>query len=307
MLIRRMKHEDIDFALSLTRSEGWSDIHSDFALLISSDPPSAFIAEEDSQRVAMISAVAYGQIGFIGSLIVKKEQRGKGLGTSLMLHAIECLENHGANDIMLDAVPEAAPIYEKLGFNRCCRSLRLQGVPKTNIHTARRLKDEDLERILALDIEAFSEDRSHFLKSRILEFPDLCYVIERDGEITGFAIGSDRQGTVRIAPWIVAEHDLKAGELVVAIGAARPNTSLSIGMLETNECAVETTLSLGFKEISSSIRMHKGENTPKFSDMMYAIGSPAKGWANCPALLGVSSLSHCGYIGEFDPSKSIRK
>ena len=70
----------------------------------------------------MISAVSYGSIGFIGSLIVLPDYRNQGIGTALMKHAIECLENTGARALMLDAVQKAVPVYERLGFNRVCNS-----------------------------------------------------------------------------------------------------------------------------------------------------------------------------------------
>lgn len=276
--IRFMTEDDIEFALSLTTSEGWTDVRSDFELLISYHPKAAFIAFDD-ELVGMISAVAYGKIGFIGSLIVSKEWRNKGIGTSLMGHAISYLEKNGVSTMMLDSVPEAAPIYEGLGFRRCCKSLRLSGMPTgMEAKEIRNATEEDLEEILRLDRIAFGDDRSHFLTGRFQEFPDLCYVIEEQEEVEGFIMASDRSNTIRIAPWIVAREHRFAGELVKAVASTRKGKSFSIGLLETNQVALGILRRLGFQEKFFSIRMVRGAaGVPSFSDMMYSIGSPAKG------------------------------
>ncbi|MFW9918677.1 MAG: GNAT family N-acetyltransferase [Candidatus Thorarchaeota archaeon] len=280
MRVRFMENEDIDFALQLTSSEGWSDIRSDFEMLISHSPQAAFIALENGQSIGMISAVAYGTIGFIGSLIVLKDHRKKGIGTTLMKHAISYLESNQAMTMMLDAVPDAAPIYEGLGFKRCCKSLRLSGIPDaTEVRNVRKATDDDLEGLLRLDERAFAGNRSHFLKHRYREFPDLCYVIDSgEDRVDGFIMASDRGSTVRIAPWIISNHHENAGDLINAVARARKSQSLSIGVLETNQNALDTLNRVGLHEKFFSIRMVRSRmEMPSFSNMMYSIGSPAKG------------------------------
>ncbi len=279
MQVRFMKDKDINFALELTSGEGWTDIRSDFELLITFTPPAAFVAVEAGERIGMISAVAYGRMGFIGSLIVSKMCRNRGIGTALMKHAINYLEKNGISTIMLDAVPEAAPIYESLGFRRCCKSLRLSGIPSdVEMKDVRKATEEDLPSILHLDRISFGDDRSHFLHHRFQEFPELRYVIEGEKGVYGFIMASDRTNTVRIAPWIVEGNHRSAGELVKAVASSRKGESLSIGLLETNQISLETLKKLGFQEKFFSIRMVRGTSgMPSFSDMMYSIGSPAKG------------------------------
>jgi len=274
-----MKDEDIEFALSLTASEGWTDIHSDFQLLVSYRPHAAFIGTEEGERIGMISAVSYGSIGFIGSLIVMNAYRNKGIGSSLMRYAIGYLESIGVETMLLDAVPDAVPIYERLGFQKCCKSLRLSGVPSdVDSLGIRRMTKGDLNGVFNLDGKAFGGDRSHFLNKRYLEFPGLAFVIDNTKGPKGFIMASDRKDTVRIAPWIVNNHDKHAGDLIKAVAQARIKQSISIGLLETNHAALEILEDLGFQEKFFSIRMARSDQgIPSFSNVMYSIGSPAKG------------------------------
>ncbi len=279
MKIRLMESTDIDFALTLTSREKWSDIPADFELLIAHSPQAAFVGIEEHKRIGMISAVAYGRTGFIGSLIVLDEYRGKGNGTGLMRFAIGFLERQGVHTMMLDAVPEAASMYTKLGFRPVCKSLRFTGTVDGNIsRNIRNLTPADTQRVIDLDRTAFGNDRSHFLRGVLRGFPDLCYVLIDGPEIVGFALASERTSTVRIAPWIMAKHHQDAGDLIRAISVKASDKPLSLGVLESNRPSVEVCRALGLRETSYSIRMVRSKLPPNTcSDMEYAIGSPAKG------------------------------
>ncbi len=80
MEIRPMKKNDIPFAMRLTISEGWSSIPLDFGGLLRYDSTAAFVPEKRNERLGMVSAVSYGSFGFMGNLIVEKEQTEQMLG-----------------------------------------------------------------------------------------------------------------------------------------------------------------------------------------------------------------------------------
>lgn len=279
MKIRPMESTDIDFALTLTSREEWSDIRTDFELLIAHSPKAAFVGIEENKRIGMISAVAYGITGFIGSLIVLDGYRGKGNGTGLMRFAIDFLERQGIHTMMLDAVPEAASMYAKLGFRPVCKSLRFIGtVDGSTSKNIRNLTPADTQRVIDLDRTAFGNDRSHFLTRRIRDCPDQCYVLLDGSDITGFAIGSNRPNTVRIAPWVVSGHHPDSGDLVRAISESVLGKQVSLGVLESNRLSVEVCRDIGLRETKHSIRMARSKDPVRpLSEMEYAIGSPAKG------------------------------
>jgi GNAT superfamily N-acetyltransferase len=279
MKIRPMESTDIDFALTLTSREKWSDIRTDFELFITHSPQAAFVGIEDNKPIGMISAVAYGRRGFIGSFIVLDEYRGKGNGTGLMRFAIDFLERQGVHTMMLDAVPEAVSMYTKLGFRPVCRSLRFTGTVHGGIsENVRNLTPSDTPRVIALDKAAFGSDRSHFLMGRVKGFPDLCYVLLDGYEITGFALGSNRPNTIRIAPWVVAKPNPGSVNLIRAISVKSQGKEVSLGVLDSNRLAARLCRVIGLREIPYSIRMARSEERVlPFSEMEYAIGSPAKG------------------------------
>jgi ribosomal protein S18 acetylase RimI-like enzyme len=273
-----MSHSDIDFALLLTLMEGWSDISTDFTRVISFVPTAAFVGELGGRPISMISAISYGRIGFIGSLIVLPDFRNRGYGTRLMVFAIDYLESKGSDVVMLDAVQRAVPVYERLGFRQVCLSRRFRGNPDSvTAREASPIKKKQLQAILDLDTQSFSGDRSHFLAGLWQEPGNICLVLEGEEDISGYSFASIRRESVRLGPLYVKEEHV-AEKLVRETAAKCPGRELRLGVLDANSKAVELMRRMRFEESQSSVRMLRGERElVVLSDHLYAIGSPAKG------------------------------
>jgi hypothetical protein len=76
--IRRMKRNELDFAIQLAAKEGWNPGLHDAECFYRTDPNGFFIGLlDENQPVGCISAVSYnGTFGFIGLYIVAAEHRG---------------------------------------------------------------------------------------------------------------------------------------------------------------------------------------------------------------------------------------
>ncbi|TFG11269.1 GNAT family N-acetyltransferase [Candidatus Thorarchaeota archaeon] len=280
MNIRSLLSSDIDFALDLTMAEGWTSTRSDFEELLLFNPNGCFIAEIGSEPMGMVCSISYGPFGFVGNLIVRPEYRGEGRGFGLMESAMHYLQSRGTSVVMLDAVSKAVSLYERLGFEIVCRSLRLAGTVKPKSSPRMHQMDEKfLKQVLSLDQKLFGGDRSLFLKKSLEKHPDLSLVCEGDNELVGFMMGSRRHGHVRLAPWAVSESPGFAQEMLPAFAEKAGSTTIRLGVLENNENAVRLLEDHGFHEQSHSWRMVKGvsPDAVHLSDGIYAIGSPMRG------------------------------
>ena len=279
MNIRPMLKQDIDFALFLTSCEGWESIALDFEELLAFDPRSSFILELNEAPVGMISTIPYDGFGFVNNLIVLKEHRNRGLGATLMKHALEHLDRRSVGSHLLDGVLGAVSLYERFGFERRYKSLRLEGrvKPKTS-DDIRRMTDADLDEIDRFDTRFFGASRRGFLKSRLKHFPSFCNVLELDGNLAGYIMGSERHGFVRIGPWVMKTNLERAEALLQDVSAACEEMPLHIGVLENNVRALQILQKHEFTQKSFSWRMVRGvRGRWTFSDHLYAIHSAARG------------------------------
>ncbi len=277
--IRRMTIGDLDFILHLTSEEGWSSTRLDFEELMHFDPDGCFILERKDEKIGMVCAAPYDGFGFISNLIVIKEHRNQQYGTILMKHIIDYLEKRGIMTQLLDGVVKAVPLYEKLGFRKRYKSLRLEGVvqPKESV-VVRFMKSWDLDTINEFDARFFGASREKFLNSRFEHFPNLCKVLEIDGDIAGYIMGSTSGEYVRIGPWVMKTHNDYAEELLRSFAMETNGRTLKIGVLENNTDALQLLNKYNFTNISYSWRMLRGgEGTFTFSNSLYAICCAARG------------------------------
>ena len=116
MRIDAFGQDDINGFLELAAAEGWICGRWEFDFLFSAFPQGCLVAREAEFPVGYVTAIKYGESGWVGNLLVRKECRGKGGGTALMKHALAALSEAGVGTTWLTASREGKPIYESLGF-----------------------------------------------------------------------------------------------------------------------------------------------------------------------------------------------
>lgn len=86
----------------------------------STNPEGFLVAEIDESIVGyLIGIVRWGNVGHVLAIAVDESHRREGVGTSLMINALERLRKHGASQVKLEvrAGNEGAQkFYERLGF-----------------------------------------------------------------------------------------------------------------------------------------------------------------------------------------------
>lgn len=86
----------------------------------STDPEGFLVAEVGESVVGyIIGVVRWGNVGHILAIAVDKSHRREGVGTSLMINALERLRKHGASQVKLEVRASnegAQKFYEILGF-----------------------------------------------------------------------------------------------------------------------------------------------------------------------------------------------
>lgn len=282
--VRSFEEKDADFAYEMTVREQWNVSRADVNRMFHYEPKGCFIAEVKGSRVAHVFTVNYGNLGWVGLLIVKAGYRKKGIATLLTRKAIDYLVHCGVETVRLEAVPEMADLYRKLGFVDEYDSLRFRGrggraVPHGSDSTSP-IEKERICEIAEFDAAYFGADRTRVLVSLCQENPGLCFASYDGSKIVGYVMCRRAETGYDVGPFVCNPEEWQTARDLLArcVREVGSKTSVYLGVPAVNRGAVEMMEELGFEQYSKSIRMRFGKSlrTERLSGV-FAIGGAMKG------------------------------
>jgi len=275
---RVMKPTDLPFFMQLMDLVGWGMIPRDYERILAFSPEGCFIASENKKDLGMVATTNYGNIAWIGNLVVQPETRGKGIGGALMRHAIDYLISTGTRAIRLDGVQPAIPLYRRLGFKDEYWSLRYTGTATHHETDCTPMKPEDLDTVSKLDKQVFKDDRRHILEYFYRLYPELCYTTYENDKLVGYIMAKEGASNTKIGPWIAEPDHICAEKLLYAVMNQRIGEEIWVGTPEGNKHSVKILEKLGFTQHPSSLRMCYGDCSIKENvEYTYGLGGPDKG------------------------------
>lgn len=275
-----MEPSHLKFALSLTEKEHWGTTIQELEDLYFYSSKGKYIVLNHTTPIATIFGTDYGTFGFIGNLIVKKEFRGQGIGKALLELIIEEFHHSENKPILLDAVPNAVPFYESLGFKSLYRSLRYRGTylntPKNNFDQIQPIDASHWEEIVEFDQRSFGAPREYLLQSLFKQNPEMCYFKRSNEKVSGYIMLSPRQGYIKIGPWVCDPKESHPEYLLFHALRELTPVDIYLGVLESNKISHQLMEDLSIPLAFHSIRMVYGSFQNDFPSV-FALAGPDRG------------------------------
>lgn len=277
-----MTPDDISPGMRLKETAGWNQTQEDWERFLHASPEGCFVAEQDGRVAGTVTTIVYeNRFAWIGMVLVDTQFRGKGIGTALLLEAIDYLDAIKIPCVKLDATPQGKPIYARLGFrveyeierNSLTRELNAKASLAPvgdNI--------ENIEPILEMDREVFGADRSALLRSISASAPELVITNRAVGSaLEGFALGRKGSRADQLGPW-VASGVPAAREVLEAFLLHSRRNVVFVDVMKDNPRARGLVAEKGFQFSRSLTRMYRGENAhPGRPDLLCAVLGPEFG------------------------------
>jgi GNAT superfamily N-acetyltransferase len=216
---------DLDACLELAADRGWRPERRKWALMFELGEVYG-IRDPAGGLAGTVTLTRYGRgLAVVGMMLVASRHGRRGLGRRLMTHA---LEQAGDATVFLYATPFGRPLYERLGF----RSVggvttgvgRFTGGPAGG---SRHAEPGDGGAILALDAAAIGADRAR-LVAAYLQLAEQVRVVERDGEVCGYAVAAAAVDNVVVGP--VIAHDLDTARTLIADVASATDAPIRLDL-----------------------------------------------------------------------------
>lgn len=254
-----LRKSDFPFAVSLTQSEGWGFSSEDFDRFVAYEPDGCLLATIDEVPVGLITSISYGNVGWIGNVIVTPEHRRRTVGRVLLEGAIGHLEARGVPTIRLNSYETAIEFYRRFGF------VEEHGVQRYVGERTRPAPERGptpssatWQAILEFDRRCFGADRSRVLLRLAQDFPGLCIAHATPFEAAGYVLGKTAPGGSEAGPLVALGEEAQARELLTQLCARLPPGPVEVGLSEVNVWAASLAASLGLRRSFRAVQMRRG-------------------------------------------------
>ncbi|MEM2946999.1 MAG: GNAT family N-acetyltransferase [Candidatus Bathyarchaeia archaeon] len=277
--VRLMSPEDIEFAVRLTDTMNWNLTERDFEFMMQLEPEGCFTLLCNSEKIGITTTVSYGQIGWIGNVIVDEKYRRKGAGSIIVKHAANYLRSRGAKALGLYSYEEKVNFYARIGFKRNLEFAVLKGkLSSINIKTVdvKEAGKTEMQKIIDFDNYYFGASRKKLLEKIINKEGNLCYCHMENGDISGYIMAKVYNRYVEIGPLICKrEKSNVAKSLLVALLKRIGDSEVWICLPKNEEAIINMLLGLGLRESFKVVRMLSGPVV--FRDCIYIAESLERG------------------------------
>jgi len=277
--IRLLFEADIPAAMQLKEAARWNQTEADWRRLLRLEPSGCFGAIKDGRLVGTTTTTIYGELAWIGMVLVEPQHRRQGIAAKLMNVALDYLQDK-VDTIKLDATSLGQPVYEKFGFQVESAVERWSGVAQSTSGETQpqAVTDRNTMRdLLNLDRVAFNADRSRLIQTLI---DDACVspVLMRaaDGALSGYALARNGTSRTYIGP-VVAKDPQIAETLLDRMFGELAGTDVYVDLNKQCGAAASLLSDRGFVKERDLIRMVKGRESRKTSPLVVAIAGPEVG------------------------------
>ncbi len=275
MEIRVMTPDDILFATDITDREGWGYAQEDFRQLLALEPEGCFVAFDEGRRIGMLTTVNYDKTAWIGNVVTEPDRRGEGVGSKVVMHAVEHLKSKGVENVALYSYMDSISFYKRMGFEECYRVSRFTGPsPDSDKKGTRRTTKGDLRRITDFDQRYFPGSRYGLLDLMLKRSPTY-FLHAGDNEILGYIAGFCSPKACEIGPWVCnPDHPGVAESLLVDGLSVLDSDTTSVGIPNENTTGLRIVKEAGFtKDFEVAGMVYETESFDMNLEAVFGVGS----------------------------------
>ncbi|MCL6449794.1 MAG: GNAT family N-acetyltransferase [Acetobacteraceae bacterium] len=270
--VRLLEARDIARLAALMQSEGWATTALDLGRYLDLSPEGCFVLEGEGGPVGLITTVSYGEVAWLGNLILEPPLRGRGLGHRLLTHALEWLEAQGIRSVYLESVPEAQGLYLRAGFSPYHRVVKFEGKAPGGgepLPSPGQVGPAEQERVLEMDRAGWKVDRGRVL-ALMLRAASLFF--EPGAFLMASRVGADRW---RLGPWGSAQPGEAAAVSVLerCLGALAPGAEVVAEAPGLNGPALKALRAVGLRPVRENIIMRRGPGAGEDLSLVWALAS----------------------------------
>lgn len=259
--VKNMSVEDSEFAAQIIDEMNWNMVKEDFEFMLGLEPEGCFVLLDRSERIGIVTNVSFGQIGWLGNLIVSERSRNAGGGSLLVQRSVDYFKSKRVMTVGLYAYLDKVPFYERFGFVYDSEYVVLKGkgFSSSTCASVKEAGKGDFSEVLKYDDFCFGASRRKLLEP-ILQDPDnICLVALEKGQIKGYAVSKVYRKEAELGPLICSpQHDDIAICLLGATLSRLVGLEVSLCLPNKESMIISFLRKSGFSETLHVARMFLG-------------------------------------------------
>lgn len=270
-----MTREDLEPLLALAASQNRNLHPTEYERFLDLEGAHGLVVVQGGRLLGAVTLIRYFEHGFLGPVLMADGPDAVGLSMVLVSQAVEYLQKSGVPHIETEASEEEAIVLGRMGFAPLRRTLVLERppAPVAAPATTAPMEAHHLLDIGTLDAAVVGYGRKEFIHALRRDFPEGARVVERDGEVRGYALLRRSRRGYHLGPVVTAGgDDAMAGALVNDAVAAAPTWPV-VTLVPEGSSLLPALERAGFVEVGGLVRMRAGER-PADPDAV-----PATEWA----------------------------
>lgn len=275
-----MSKKDIAFAVRITDTMNWNLTEQDFKFMMQLEPEGCFVLMHGAENIGITTTISFGEVGWIGNVIVDESYRGKRAGSTIVEYAVNHLKSRGAKTIGLYSYKDKVDFYTRFNFKQDLEFTVLSG-KASSLHTGtaasiRKAGKKEMRKIVGFDSFHFGASREKLLEKIANTRGNLCYCHMENGDFLGYVMAKVYNHYAEIGPLVCKRENGKtATTLLTAVLNSLGDCEVSMCLLKREEALINMLLDAGFKESFDVVRMFFGQLV--FKDCIYIAESLERG------------------------------
>jgi GNAT superfamily N-acetyltransferase len=257
-----MRREEADVLIGWAADEGWNPGRSDIGIAWGTDPEAFVALRKGSDLIGGGTIMSYDRLfGFMGLFIIRRDQRGRGLGGRLWRYRLKRLRDRllPQAPVGMDGVSAMTPFYERGGFVRAHDQVRYQGIAEGKPDPETRLIDLSMFPIADdFDRAYVPAPRTSFLRGWIYQPNAYAIGLFVKDRMVGYGVARPARTGYKLGP-VFAERLDFAERLVSSLMAYIQGEQVQLDVPEPNRAGIEIAESFGLEEVFRCTRMYHGK------------------------------------------------
>lgn len=278
LVLRPMTTDDVEPVGAIAQSLGRNVGASDYARFLALEGAHGYVLTREAVILGAATVLRYFEHAFLGPVLLRTD--ADGLAIALLAQLVEMMQRDGVRVIEAEAAAAEEAILARMGFATLRRTIVLERAAGGRSEPAGSvpMEHQHLLDVGALDAAAVGYGRKEYLLALMRELPAGARVVQREGDVVGYALMRRAPLGYALGPLVTREGDAETATALLRDTLTVAAGSTVVALVPEGSALLAPIEREGFRPVGDLARMRAGERDASAGAVTeWAVGSRLTG------------------------------